>query len=179
MIPKKIPGVVSVPLQRHEDARGWLCEMYRLSWAKHVPALQVNVMRSLAGSLRGSHVHGKHTDYFYLASGEAVFSLYDVRKNSSAYRSGRLIPMSAGTPQALIVPPGVVHGVYFSVDSVLVTVESDYYNPKEEFRVKWNDQTLGMPWPCEAPILSPEDAKAPLFDEMIRNLEPYQGKLKV
>jgi len=171
----KMPGVRLVPLKRHHDARGWLCEMYRHEWARDVDGRQVNVMRSVAGSLRGSHVHGKHLDYFYVPIGRALAGLKDVRKQSPTFDTSEMIELDER--HALIVPPGVVHGLYFTEESLLVTVESDYYNPGEEFRVKWDEPALEMEWPCEDPILSDADKDAPPFNEMIRRLEPYQDKM--
>ena len=73
-------GVRIWPLEPHHDRRGWLVEAFRESWAPGVEGAQVNITWSRAGTLRGSHVHGKHTDYFVLASGRAAVGIRDVRK---------------------------------------------------------------------------------------------------
>src|SRR5437764_1129434 len=63
------PGTRLRSLTAHGDRRGWLVEAFRAEWEPDVAGAQVNVSSSAPGVLRGSHVHGRHTDYFVLAPG--------------------------------------------------------------------------------------------------------------
>ena len=58
------PGTRLRSLTAHADRRGWLFEAFRAEWEPDVAGAQVNVSSSAPGVLRGSHVHGRHTDYF-------------------------------------------------------------------------------------------------------------------
>jgi dTDP-4-dehydrorhamnose 3,5-epimerase len=167
-------GVRIRPLEPHYDRRGWLVEAFRESWAPGVEGAQVNITWSRAGTLRGSHVHGKHTDYFVLASGRAAVGIRDVRKRSPTFGITALVELSSESPSAMTVPPGVLHGLYFPVDSILLTVESRVYDPVEEVRCQWDDPELEIPWPFSSPILSDGDRGAQSYREMMAALEPWQ-----
>lgn len=172
-------GVSMRPLEPHHDRRGWLVEAFRDSWTPGVEGAQVNIMWSRAGTLRGSHVHGVHSDYFVLASGRAAVGLKDVRKRSSTFGMTALVELAGESPSAIAVPPGVVHGLYFPVDSLLLTVESHLYDPLEEIRCRWNDPELAIPWPFSAPILSESDEEAPSYRAMMAVIEPWQDRYSV
>jgi dTDP-4-dehydrorhamnose 3,5-epimerase len=169
-------GVTIRPLEPHHDRRRWLVEAFRESWAPGVDGAQVNITWSRAGTLRGSHVHGEHADYFVLASGRAAVGIRDVRKRSATFGMTALVELSSESPSAMTVPPGVLHGLYFPVDSILLTVESRVYDPLEEIRCRWDDPELELPWPFSAPILSDADRGAQSYREMLAAIEPWQSR---
>jgi dTDP-4-dehydrorhamnose 3,5-epimerase len=37
---------------------------------------------------------------------------------------------------------------------------TELYHPETEFSIAWNDPTIGINWPFEAPLLSNRDAEA-------------------
>ena len=168
-------GVTVRPLEPHHDRRGWLVEAFRESWAPGVDGAQVNITWSRAGTLRGTHVHGLHADYFVLASGRAIVGIRDVRKRSSTFGLTALVDLSSESPSAMTVPPGVLHGLYFPVDSILATVESRVYDPLEEIRCRWDDPELDILWPFSSPILSDSDLTAQSYREMMAAIEPLQS----
>lgn len=168
-------GVTIRPLEPHHDRRGWLVEAFRESWAPGVDGAQVNITWSRAGTLRGSHVHGEHTDYFVMASGRTAVGIRDVRKRSPTFGMTAVVELSSESPSAMTVPPGVLHGLYFPVDSILLTVESRVYDPLEEIRCRWDDPELEIPWPFSAPILSDADRGAQSYREMMAAIAPWQS----
>jgi len=173
------PGTRLRSLTAHGDRRGWLVEAFRAEWEPDVAGAQVNVSSSAPGVLRGSHVHGRHTDYFVLASGAATVGLKDLRRASPAFGRTWLVGLEAQRPEALIVPAGVLHGLYFPVQSLLVSIESETYDPTEEIRCRWDDPQLAIPWPFRDPILSDNDRRAGAFAEVMRALEPWQASFRI
>jgi len=107
-----IEGVSCKPLKAHRDFRGWLIELFRtdeLDSAEHRPAMAY-VSETLPGVVRGPHEHKEQTDYFaFLGPGEFVLYLWDARPESPTYGRRWKIAVGASNPQAIIVPPGVVH----------------------------------------------------------------------
>jgi dTDP-4-dehydrorhamnose 3,5-epimerase len=168
------PGVRRLTLTAHADRRGSLTEVYRQDWCPEVPGRQVNVMESRAGVMRGVHVHHRHTDYFIVVAGRGLVGMHDARLASPTFGQSLLLELGPETPAALVVPPGVVHGVFFPVDSILVTVESETYDADEEVRCRWSDPALGIHWPCAEACTSDADATAPSYSEMMKRLEPFQ-----
>jgi dTDP-4-dehydrorhamnose 3,5-epimerase len=173
----KIPGIKSVPLKVNSDPRGTLIEIFREGWQKGLQARQVNVMFSRGGSLRGSHVHRSHTDWFVMAMGRGVVGIRDVRRRSPAFGKTELLEIRAEAPQALVVPPGVIHGMFFPVDGILVTIESMFYDPTEELKVKWDDPELGIEWPFSDTTSTEIDAYS--VKDLMEKIEPWQKTFKV
>jgi dTDP-4-dehydrorhamnose 3,5-epimerase len=168
-------GVTIHQLTPHPDRRGWLIEAFRESWVPGLHAEQVNITCSRARALRGTHVHGLHSDYFVLASGRTTVGIRDLRKRSATFGMTALIELSSDAPTAMCIPPGVLHGLYFPVDSILITVESRVYDPVEEIRCRWDDPELEIPWPFTSPILSDDDTSAQSYQEMMAVIEPWQA----
>lgn len=106
-----IDGVIWKPLTRFNDARGWLCELFRHD---DVPAEYHPVMAYISqtevGIARGPHEHVDQADYFcFLGPSNFKVFLWDNREGSRTYMHKEMRIVGADDPAALIVPPGVVH----------------------------------------------------------------------
>ena len=57
------------------------------------------------------------------------------------------------------MPEGFAHGFYVLSDEAEFTYKcTDYYNPKAEHSLIWNDKTVGIEWPLDGnPNLSQKD----------------------
>jgi dTDP-4-dehydrorhamnose 3,5-epimerase len=99
-------------LSRHGDERGELHELLRLSWPGAVAVAQWNVMRSAAGVLRGMTLYRETTAYLVNASGYALLSLADLRKDSPTFRRSCVIELREEHLLAVSIPPGLAHGIY-------------------------------------------------------------------
>ena len=172
-----IPGIKRVPLKVNADPRGTLIEIFREGWAKDVQARQVNVMFSRGGSLRGSHVHRSHTDWFVMAIGRGALGIRDVRRRSPTFGKTELVEIRAETPEAIVVPAGIIHGMFFPVDGLLVTIESMFYDPTEELKVKWDDPELGIDWPFKDAQSTEIDAYS--LGDLMEKIEPWQKEFKI
>ena len=106
-----IDGIIWRPLKIFQDARGWLCELYRHDdiAAEHHPVMAY-VSMTEPGVARGPHEHIDQTDYFCFI-GPSIFRVYlwDSRKDSPTYLRREVRDVGEGDPFALIVPPGIVH----------------------------------------------------------------------
>jgi len=106
-----IQGVICRPLRRFNDARGWLCELYRTDDlpAEFHPTMAY-ISETSPGGTRGPHEHVQQADCFCFF-GPANFALYlwDNRPESPTH--GRHWRMLVGRtyPALVIIPPGVVH----------------------------------------------------------------------
>jgi dTDP-4-dehydrorhamnose 3,5-epimerase len=106
-----ITGVIWKPLQKFQDTRGWLCELFRhdeLPAELHPVMAYVSVTRP--GIARGPHEHVAQADCFaFLGPSNFNFYLWDNRPGSATYRARQTEIIGADRPMALVVPPGVVH----------------------------------------------------------------------
>jgi dTDP-4-dehydrorhamnose 3,5-epimerase len=65
------------------------------------------------------------------------------------------------------LPPGMAHGfLVLSECADFLYKTTDYYAPKSEQTILWNDPDLGIEWPLLGqPILSAKDATGKSFNE--------------
>jgi dTDP-4-dehydrorhamnose 3,5-epimerase len=106
-----IDGVIWKPLHKHQDPRGWLCELFRHDEvpAEFHPAMAY-ISYSNPGIARGPHEHVDQADFFcFLGPSNFKIYLWDNRPNSPTYRAHQTAVVGAEKPMAVIVPPGVVH----------------------------------------------------------------------
>ena len=106
-----IEGVVFKPLERFEDARGWLIELYREDELKPGDRpVMAYVSETLPGMVRGPHEHREQSDYFAFA-GPGRFKLYlwDARRGSPTFGNRETILVGESNMLSAIIPPGVVH----------------------------------------------------------------------
>jgi dTDP-4-dehydrorhamnose 3,5-epimerase len=114
-----IHGVVICPLKQHEDARGWLIELYRedeLDLACH--PVMAYVSETLPGVVRGPHEHREQTDCFAMVGpGDFKLYLWDTRPDSPSVGHKHVLLAGATNRVLVTVPPGVVHA-YRNVSQV-------------------------------------------------------------
>lgn len=161
------PGVVIRDLEVHDDPRGALSEIFREDWRVGPPAVQWNYVLSLAGSLRGVHVHPRHTDYLTLVAGRMLLGLNDVRRSSARFGQGLVVELRGDRLQTVHIPPGVAHAFYFPEGGVLMNGVSHHWSPDDEIACRWDSPELGLDWSVVDPILSAKDAAAGGYAEMV------------
>ena len=150
-------GVELRPLTPYADARGDLTELFRNQWYHTPLPQQWNLLRSAANTLRGMHVHLKHWDYTCAIAGTVTVGLHDLRTTE---RRSALLQLNADRPQILTIPPGVAHGLYSHQPTTCLVASSCPYDPTDHRRCRWDCPELALDWPCTAPELSGQDARA-------------------
>lgn len=141
-----IEGVIIKKLNKNEDQRGWLAEIFRQDEDNCLPVMSY-VSLTKPGMVRGPHEHIKQTDRFsFVGPGDFELYLWDRRENSGTKGEHQKIKAGAGNPVLVIVPPGVVHGYKcISSDSGLcINLPDKLYkgkNKKEEVdEIRWEDR---------------------------------------
>jgi len=163
-LPCPIHGVVVRPLTAHEDARGRLIEIYREGWDLGCRAVQVHTTTTLAGVLRGVHVHVRHTDHLFVAAGAVTLGLHDLRPWSPSAGASWQADLTASAPHAVVIPPGVAHGAFFHEPSVITYAVSAYYDPQDDLECRHDAPELHFRWPATQPTLSARDRDAPTYE---------------
>lgn len=106
-----IQGIEFKPVARFSDPRGWLAELYRedeLAETDH--PVMAYLSQTQPGVSRGPHEHEEQSDYFvFMGPGDFRIYLWDARPDSPTLgcRLSRIVGET--DPQAVTVPPGVVH----------------------------------------------------------------------
>lgn len=105
-----IKDVIIKKLDKHEDQRGWLAEIYRDDETDYEPAMGY-VSMTEPGVVRGPHEHVKQSDCFvFIGPGSFELHLWDRRESSETKGEHMKIKAGQDNPSMIIVPPGVVHG---------------------------------------------------------------------
>jgi dTDP-4-dehydrorhamnose 3,5-epimerase len=138
-----------------------------------VTFVQDNHSKSSQGILRGLHYQTENTQgkLVRVTAGEVYDVAVDMRASSPTFGQHIGVILSAENNRQLWVPAGFAHGFYVMSESAEFVYKcTDYYNPKAEISLAWNDPTINIQWPLvkgEKPNLSAKDevglalAKAP------------------
>lgn len=149
------------------DERGFFMETFRQSEFEkhcgHYQFVQDNHSKSKQGVLRGLHFQRKKPQgkLVRVTQGEVYDVIVDLRENSSNFGQWVGVYLSAENKQLLWVPPGFAHGFYvISQEAEFQYKCTEYYNPGDEYSLRWNDSTLNIDWPLvnqQKPELSLKD----------------------
>lgn len=167
VIATDIPDVKIIEPTVFGDERGFFMETWNqkrfeeLVTGKPTQFVQDNHSKSKKGILRGLHYQTENTQgkLVRVISGEVFDVAVDIRKDSSTFGQWVGVYLSAENKQQLWIPEGFAHGFYvISDDAEFVYKCTDYYNPKVERSILWNDPDIGIEWPLiEHPIQSEKD----------------------
>jgi dTDP-4-dehydrorhamnose 3,5-epimerase len=107
----KIQDVVVYPLRKFVDDRGWLAELFRHDEiAEEFYPVMSYISVTEPNVQRGPHEHVDQADLFcFLGPGNFKLGLWDNRVDSATYRNKMVLFVGEDSPQAVIVPKGVVH----------------------------------------------------------------------
>lgn len=174
-----LPGAVLLRAVTFHDARGFFREVWNAEdFALLLPGVsfvQENHSRSRRGVLRGLHFQDPHPQGKLVAvlRGNIFDVIVDLRRDSSTFGKWYAVELTEdGT--MLYVPPGFAHGFLVLSDwaDVLYRV-TETYHPECEGGIRWDDDTLRIPWPLEA-----AGVKAPILSEKDRNWPPFREWLR-
>lgn len=175
-IPTDINDVIIIEPMVLKDDRGVFFESFQQQKFNDligdaITFVQENESISKKGVLRGLHfqkppfAQGK---LVRVISGSVLDIAVDIRKNSSTYGKHVAIELSAANKRQLWIPAGFAHGfVALEDDTVFQYKCTNYYNKNAEDALLWNDETLGINWNIQQPILSPKDELAASFNSFV------------
>lgn len=83
------------------------------------------------------------------------------------------MPTNGPTSSDVVAGRGFAHGfVVLSETADFFYKCDDFYSPKDELSIRWNDPAIGIEWGVDKPQLSAKDADAPLLADA-SNLPSY------
>jgi len=173
--PTAIPDVILIEPRVFADERGFFMETWHkqkfLQGGIDADFVQDNHSRSVQGTLRGLHYQVKRQQgkLVRVILGEVYDVAVDIRRGSPTFGKWIGFYLSAENKRMLWIPPGFAHGFYVTSDvAEFVYKCTDFYAPKHERCIIWNDSNLGIQWPLingMAPVLSAKDAKGIRLEE--------------
>lgn len=174
LIETGISGVYIIEPKVFGDERGWFME----SWSQRAMEQAGQNFRFVqdnhsfskqANTLRGIHFQQGGSSQAKLVrctKGAVLDVAVDLRKDSETYLKWIKVELSAENKRQLLIPRGCGHAFLTLTDDTEFMYKSDnFYDPKADRSVIWNDPTLAISWPTKHPILSEKDKNAPTFKE--------------
>lgn len=170
-----IPDVVLLIPEVFADERGFFMETFRQSeFEQHCgnhTFVQDNHSLSSHGILRGLHyqLEKPQGKLARVTRGEVFDVAVDLRKSSPTFGQWAGAMLSAENKQLLWVPPGFAHAFYVTSEEAEFQYKcTDYYNPNDEYCIRWDDPTLAIDWPLvdnKQPGVSERDALGARFKD--------------
>lgn len=158
------------------DSRGFFFESWNQETFSELGInynfVQDNCSRSSRYVLRGLHYQVGESAQGKLVgvmSGEVFDVFVDLRKSSPTYGQWDGYLLSTHQHDRLWIPPGCAHGfLVVSEKADFVYKCTNYYDPKSDRSLIWNDPTIDIKWPLPKnimPALSNKDAQALTFEQ--------------
>lgn len=173
----EISGLVICKPKKHYDNRGVFYETFRKDLLEEfigykVNFCQDNFSKSKFGVLRGLHFQKKPFAQSKLVSvikGKILDVVVDIRKDSKHYGKKFCIELDDTENTQLFVPKGFAHGFLVLSEYAKVCYKVDnYYNPKEECGLNYNDESLKIDWKIDSRliIINKKDKNYPMFNSI-------------
>src|SRR5229473_4239707 len=179
IVPTEIPDVVIIEPKVFGDSRGCFLETFQsqryAAAGIKMPFLQDNLSRSACGVLRGLHIQNPKAQgkLVTVVRGRVLDVAVDVRTGSPTFARHVAVELSEENRRQLWVPRGFAHGFVVLSESADFFYKCDeFYSPRDEIVVRWDDPALGIGWGVDRPTVSPRDAAAPRLAD-VRGLPTY------
>ena len=176
----EIKGLFIIEPQIFEDGRGFFLESYNYNTFKEIGIenifVQDNHSKSLKGVLRGLHFQKDEyaqAKLVYVLRGAVLDITVDLRETSETFGKYVAVELNDKNKRILLIPRGFAHGFLTLEDDTEFIYKCDnFYNPKSEVGIIWNDTDLNIDWNLdkynikeEELIISKKDKKNLTFKE--------------
>lgn len=152
------------------DNRGWFLESYnqKVLYENGITIEFKQDNHSLSkhkGVIRGLHFQNDpcgQTKLVRCTRGKIWDVAVDLRKSSSTYLKWFGIELTAENQKQLFIPNGFAHGfITLEKNSEVQYKVDNFYDPKTEKSIKYDDYDIGIKWPSGDVLLSEKDLSAP------------------
>jgi dTDP-4-dehydrorhamnose 3,5-epimerase len=163
-----LAGVVVIEPKVFKDERGFLLETFQVG--RYLESgvagtfVQDNLSHSVQGTLRGLHFQEPHGQgkLVQVIRGAIFDVAVDVRRGSPTFGRWFGVELSEDNHLQMWIPTGFAHGFFVTSPIADVTYKCTApYVPGAGRGIAWNDPDIGITWPSDAPLLSPQDRAAP------------------
>ena len=170
-----IEGVYIIEPTIFGDNRGYFMETYNYNDFKaeglDMVFVQDNQSKSKKGVLRGLHFQTKNAQgkLVRVIKGEVFDVAVDIRKGSKTFGEWVGVLLSDKNNRQFYIPEGFAHGfLVVSDEAEFVYKCTNFYDPKNEGGLIWNDKDIAINWPIADGLeilLSEKDKLLPTLKE--------------
>ena len=173
VIKTDIEGLFIIEPKVFGDHRGYFFESFSErdfnSQVCQVRFVQDNESKSRYGVLRGLHFQKPpyaQSKLVRVVKGAVLDVAVDIRMGSPTFGRHVAVELTEDNHRQFFISRGFAHGFVVLSDEVIFQYKCDnFYEPKSEGAIAWNDPALGIDWkiPAEDIILSEKDKKHPVL----------------
>ena len=171
----ELSGLIEIQPTVFTDERGYFFEAYNRKEFEKIGITEIfvqdNQSSSSKGVLRGLHFQTLHPQGKLVRAifGKIFDVAVDLRNGSPTFGKWHGVVLDSEKQNMLYIPKGFAHGFFALTDQCIQSYKcTDFYDPKGEGGLMWNDGTIGIDWKSVAPeikpLLSEKDGKHPAFD---------------
>ncbi len=160
-----LAGLRVIEPKGHGDPRGFFLETWNLRRYREAGLgadfVQDNVSFSRRGTLRGVHFQNPNPQgkLLQVMQGEVFDVAVDLRRSSPTFGKWHGLVLSGENKRQFYVPPGFGHAFLVLSDTALFHYKcTEFYSPRDEVSIRWNDPDIGIEWPMKEPLVSERDA---------------------
>ncbi len=167
---QKLNGVYVITPEIHIDKRGYFFESFRQKEFNHI--LDCNFVQDnhaytkKINTIRGLHYQIKNPQakLIKVVSGAIYDLVVDIRIGSKNFGKSFKVELNSTNHKMLYVPSGFAHGYLVLAKNTIVAYKcTNYFNPNDEYGVRWNDPDLNISWGIVDPVLSDKDKNLPFL----------------
>lgn len=165
-------GLVVIDAEPFVDDRGHFFRTYcknEFEGMGHTKEfVQINhSVNKYKGTFRGFHYQNppfKEIKVVRCISGSVLDVVIDIRKNSKTFLESFQLEISEENRKMIYIPEGFAHGfITLEDNSQLIYFHSEFYNPKFEKGLRFDDPRLDIELPFDPNSISEKDKKYPLL----------------
>ena len=157
VIETSLSGVLVLESRCFRDERGFFFETFNLAQMVELglPAewKQDNFSLSKRNVVRGIHyqIGEAQGKLVRVAAGAVLDVIVDLRRSSPTFGQHTTVDLNGDESRMVWIPKGFGHGFAALTETVALCYKvTDYYSPKAERTVLWNDPALGIDWKVSA-----------------------------
>lgn len=181
LIETKIEGVFIIENFKHSDHRGTFTKTFN---RENFESKKINFevkesyyTVSKKHTIRGMHFQlppYDHDKLVYVAQGEALDVIIDLRTYSSTYGEVFSVNLSEKNHKSIFIPKGLAHGFLSLEDNTIMIYNvSSEYNPEADSGILFD--SFNFEWNVENPLLSSRDQSFVKFEEFVC-FNPFNNK---
>lgn len=155
----KFKDLLIIKQKNNFDNRGNLRETFNKKFLKKEFIFEY-CTTSKKNVLRGFHFQTKfkQSKYVNVVKGKILDVVVDLRKNSKTFGKSFKIVLSKKNALGLYIPSGFAHAYYsYEKENIIYYKLDNYYAPKFESGILFNDYDLEVKWPRKKMIVSKKD----------------------
>ena len=164
----KINGLLVFKPTIFEDNRGFFYESFNnekyMEITRNYNFVQDNLSKSKYGTVRGLHYQvGDHAQgkLVQVIVGKVLDVAVDIRFGSPTFGKYASIELSDDNKMQFWIPPGFAHGFSVLSETAIFSYKcTALYNKESERSIIYNDNSIGIDWKVQEPIVSEKDLAA-------------------